>query len=281
MPATTPQKEALASNVIWPCDIWQITAQDGTVVRYASHSRSLVYDTFTYSATPNEPSTSAIQIGLEADTSEMAGVFDDTLTKASVEAGKWKKAAIVKEILIDYRTPSLGTVRKQKGYVGKIEPMGAYSFKLEFRSITDLLRQKTGDLTSNSDRITALADLGINVASFTHATTVTAVTDRRIFQIDYEQLSANYFVNGKITWTSGNNNGRSMEIKTAVASGGNTNLELHLPMPSTITVGDNVTAIRGYKLTREDAKLLGAMAVLNAQAEWDIPSLQFTLKYPE
>lgn len=281
MPATTPQKENLASNVVWPCDIWTITAQDSTVVRYASHSRNVTYNSNVYSATPNEPSTSVIQLGLESDTSEMMGVFDDTLTKASVEAGKWKKAAIVKEILIDYRDPSLGTVRKQKGYVGKIEPIGAYAFKLEFRSITDLLRQKVGDLTSNSDRITALADLGINVAPFTHTTTVTAATDRRTFQIDYEQLSANYFVNGKITWTSGNNNGRSMEIKTAVASGGNTNLELHLPMPSTITVGDNVTAIRGYKLTREDAKLLGAAAVLNAQAEWDIPSLQFTLKYPE
>lgn len=281
MPATTPQKESLASNIVWPCDIWEIVAKDGTTARYASHSRNLTYDGDVYSATPNEPSTSVIQIGLEADTSEMIGVFDDAITKVNVEAEKWKGAAIVKQIIIDYRDPALGTVRKQKGYVGKIEPIGAHAFKLEFRSITDLLRQKVGDLTSNSDRISALAGLGIDVAPFTHATTVTAVTDRRIFQIDYEQLSADYFVNGKITWASGNNNGRSMEIKTAVASGGNTNLELHLPMPSTITIGDNVTAIRGYKLTREDAKLIGATAVLNSAAEWDVPSLSFTLKYPE
>lgn len=281
MPATTPQKESLASNVVWPCDLWEITAQDSTVARYASHSRNLTYNANVYSATPNEPSTSVIQVGLEPDTSEMIGVFDDVITRTSVEAGQWKRAAIAKEIIIDYRDPSLGTVRKQKGYVGKIEPIGAYAFKLEFRSLTSLLLQKTGDLTSNSDRISALADLGIDVAPFTHTTTVTAVTDRRTFQIDYEQLSADYFVNGKITWTSGNNDGRSMEIKSAVAAGGNTNIELHLPMPSIITIGDNVTVIRGYKLTREDCKLLGATAVLNSQAEWDIPSLSFTLKYPE
>lgn len=281
MPATTPQKEALASNVIWPCDIWTITARDGTVARYASHSRDLVYDSNTYKATPNEPSTSVMQIGLEADTSEMIGVFDDIVTNADRRAGKWGRAAIVKEIIIDYRNPSLGTTRRQKGYVGKIEPMGAYAYKMEFRSLVDLLRQRIGDLTSNSDRLKSLAELGVDVGPFTHSTTVFSVTDRRKFQINYAQPSANYFQNGLVTWTDGANDTLSMEIKSAVVISGKTEIELQLPMPSTITVGEGLDAVRGYKLTREDAKLIGATAVLNAQAEWDIPSLGFTLRYPE
>lgn len=284
MPATTAQKEALASNVIWPCDIWQITARDGTIARYASHSRNLIYDSNTYLATPNEPSTSVIQIGLEADTSEMTGVFDDTITKANIEAGKWKRAAITKEIIIDYRNPALGTVRKQKGYVGKIEPMGSYAYKLEFRSITDLLRQKIGDLTSNSDRIRTLSELGVNVASFTHATTVSTVTDRRKFKVPYIQPIADYLVNGLVDFTNGPNASYpAMEIKSAVTTdaGTRTEIELHLPMPATITAAETLNLIRGYKGTRDDAKLIGATAVLNAQSEWEIPSMSFVLRYPE
>ncbi|MEK6281883.1 MAG: DUF2163 domain-containing protein [Acidobacteriota bacterium] len=283
MPATTPQKESLASNVIWPCDIWTITARDGTVARYASHTRDLVYSGNTYKATPNEPSTSVIQIGLEADTSEMIGVYDDIITNEDRRAGKWGRAAIVKEIIIDYRNPALGTTRKQKGYVGKIEGIGAYSFKLEFRSLIDLLRQKIGDLTSNSDRITTLEALigPTAAAAFTHATTVFSVTDRRKFQINYVQPSATYFVNGQVTWTSGANDGLSMEIKNAAVVSGKTELELHLPMPSTIVAGDGVSVVRGYLGTRVDAKAISAEAILNSQGEWDIPSLGFTLRYPE
>lgn len=284
MPATTAQKEALASNVIWPCDIWAITARDGTVARYASHSRNLTYAGDLYIASPNESSTSVIQIGLESDTSEMQGVFDDVITKTNLEAGKWKRAAIVKQTVIDYRDTSLGTVRVQKGYIGKIEPKGPHAFKIEFRSITDLLRQKIGDLTSNSDRLRTLSELGVNVASFTHSSSVATVTDRRKFKVPYIQPYADYLVNGLVDFTSGPNASYpAMEIKSATTTdaGTRTEIELHLPMPATITAAETLSLIRGYRGTREDAKLIGATAILNAQAEWELPSMGFVLRYPE
>jgi uncharacterized phage protein (TIGR02218 family) len=286
MPATQAQKDALAGNCIWPCDVWEITARDATVARYASHSRDLVYNGNTYKATPNEPSTSVIQIGLEPDSSELVGVFDDIVTKANVEAGKWKRAAIVKEIIIDYRDTSLGTVRKQKGYVGKIEPMGNFAFKLEFRSIADLLRQKIGDLTSNVARQRTLTELigSTAAAAFTHATSVSSVTDRRTFKVLYIQPYADYLVNGLVDFTSGPNAVYPpMEIKSATTTDGGTRTEIvtQLPLPATITAAETLDVSRGLKGTREDCKLISAEAVLNAQAEWDIPSLGFTLKYPE
>ncbi|HEX8774899.1 MAG TPA: DUF2163 domain-containing protein [Pyrinomonadaceae bacterium] len=280
MSATQEIKDALASNVIFPCDLWKFTAADGTVAAYASHTRNLVYAGVTYKASPNEPSTSVITTGLEADTSEILIIPDDVMTKEDIEAGRWTNAVIHKEILVDYRTPSLGSVRKMKGWAGQFVPVGR-KYRVEFRSLKDRLRQKVGDLTSNTDRNRTLGDTGVDVSLFTHETSVVSVTDRRKFKVSYLQPEADYFQYGLAEFTSGTNAGQKMEIKSSTDDGAETEIELQLKMHSEIAEDDEVTLTRGYKGTREDAKALGEEAVLNAQAEWDTPTRGFVLHYPE
>ena len=282
MPATQAQKDALAANTIWPCDLWRMTAADGAVAAYASHTRHVTFDGTLYRASPCEPSTSVIQLGLEPDTSDFTGVFDDVVTRADVEGGRWRDAEIVKEILIDYRDPALGTVRRQKGRVGRIKPAGLF-YTAEFRSLTDRLSQKIGDLTSNSDRARTLEELGVDPMPFTHDTAIMTATNRRKFKVAFVQPAANYFQNGRAEFLSGANAGQRAEIKDSVTTdgGARTEIELQLEVRSAIAAGATVRLIRGYKGTREDAKAIGGDAILNTRAEFDLPPWGFTLRYPE
>ena len=279
---TLAQKEALQSNCIFPCDIWKVTAKDGAIAAYASHTRKITFESQLYLATPAEPTRSVISIGLEPDTAELAGVFDDTLTRSDLEGGRWKGAEIVKEILIDYRDPTIGSARKQRGWAGQFHIQG-HKFTLEFRSLADRMNQTIGDLTSSVDRRRRLDGLGINIAAFTHAGAVMNVTDRRKFKIDYVQPSANYFRYGLVKFLTGANATLEMEIKssTTTDSGTRTEIELQKPMRSVVAIGDTASFYRGYNGTRAGAKALGVDVVESAQAEWEIPPLGFALTYPQ
>ena len=280
MPVSAAMKTHLAQNVTTLCEVVKLTARDGTIVGMASHTRDLTFEAVLYRASVIEPTRPVGSVGIEADKSEIKGAFNDYLTKADVLSEKWKGAVIQKEI-VNYLDLTMESFRKQVGFVGKIEPIGE-GFVIEFRSQVDRLKQKVGDITSNSDRNTTIEETGLDEADFDYARTITDVTDRRIFKVAVIANPDN-LTNGRIIFTSGGNNGRSMEIKTATTTdaGTKTQIELQIPMPSTVAVGNTLTVIEGYDGTRERAKELGEEAVLNMACEPDMPAETKLISYPQ
>lgn len=277
--ATAGMIAHLAQNVTFLCEVWRLTATDGTVAAYAAHTRNLVYDGVTYRAAPVTPSRSPKKIGLDADNADLAGVFDDILTEEDVYGGKWRGARIQKEIVC-YADLSLGSVAVSKGYAGKWT-INNGAFTVEFRSYSDRLGQPIGSHTQAADR-TRRADLtGVSMAAHTHATSVTDVTSRGVFKVSYVQPSPDYFKYGLAQFTSGDNDDLEMEVKSSTTTDGGTKtqIELQLPMRSDIAVADGVTLIRGYDGSRAAAKALGAEAVLNFDGEPDMPLSDDVLRY--
>lgn len=265
----------LASNVTTLCALWKITATDGTVAAYAAHTRSLTFSSVAYSAAPVEPTRFTQTLGVhEANHIELLGIFDDIVTEADLQGGRWKNAKIVFEY-VNYLDLSMGSVGKMKGQAGKFS-INNGTFTVEFRSLADLLSQDIGDLTSPLDRNRKPEDLGVNMAPFTFARTVTAVADRRNFTVGGTAQINNYFAYGRAEFTSGPNNGLKMEIKASV---GNV-IELQLPMRSTIAIGNTLNLIAGYDGTRAQARDKFAAAI-NFSGEPDLPGLQTVMKYPE
>lgn len=82
---------------------------------------------------------------------------------------------------------------------------------------------------------------GVNLASFTTSTTVTAVTDNQTFSASSLTQDNGYFVAGEILWISGNNNGLRMEVKGFL----NGEVTLALPMANSIQAGDGFDIIAG------------------------------------
>jgi len=271
---TTAQKEALASNVTWCCEIFKMVAADGATLAVAQHTRSLTIDSVTYKAGPFEVEQVESKLGLEPDTSRLTGVFDDTISEADVRGGRWRGARIYMAVVVDYRDLTLGVVAERNGFAGRVT-INNRRFAIEFLSLSQLLSQELGALTTPLDRRRRLDGLGIDIAAHTHATTVTGVTDRRTFTVADVQAD-DYYRYGLALFTSGANNGLEMEIKNNVGGV----ITLQLPMRSAIVSGVGVTLIRGYDGTRDAAKLLGSAAVEGFDGEPDLPGMSAVLTYP-
>src|SRR5688572_3538211 len=136
--ATTAQKEALGSNCTF-CTadpIIKIVARDGTIIAYAPHTRYLTIDGTTYApASPVDVTRPVCKVGLQPDSGEFVGVFDDIITEADIYGGKWKGARGYTAYVVDYRDTSLGVVQEHNWLVGKIKPRGS-SFTMELLSLS-------------------------------------------------------------------------------------------------------------------------------------------------
>lgn len=275
MPPSAQMLDRLGSNVTWICAIWKMTAVDSTVAAYAAHTRDLLFESVTYKSAQVEPTTFTQTLGVQqANYVELFGIFDDIVNEADLQGGRWKNAKIQFEY-VDYLDLTIGSVGKMKGQAGKIS-INNGTFTVEMRSLSDLLSQEIGELTSPVDRNRRPEDLGVGMGPFTFARTVTAFTDRRNFTVGGTAQANDYFRYGRAEWTSGNNNGLKMEIKANV---GNV-IELQLPMRSTIQIGDNLNLIAGYDGTREQARDKFA-AMVNFNGEPDLPGLKAIIQYPE
>jgi uncharacterized phage protein (TIGR02218 family) len=273
----------LAQNATFLIPIWKMTATDTTVAAYAAHTRNLTYNSVNYQAAPVEPSQASQTLGIQsANHSELFGVLDTTVTEQDIQGGKWKNAKIVTEmIVIDPATgqPSAtvtDSIQKMKGQAGKFT-INNGTFRLEFRSLADLTGQTIGALTSPVDRNRSLLDLvGAGaIATYTFARSVTAVTSRSVFTVGGGAFDNDYFRYGKVTFTSGANNGRAMEIKSST---GNV-LTLQLPMMSDIAIGNNVSLIAGYDGSIEQARdKFGAGE--NFDGEFMLPGIRGIITYP-
>ena len=80
---------------------------------------------------------------------------------------------------------------------------------------------------------------------------------------------------GKITWLTGNNAGRSMEVKESTSTGGV--IELYLPMPDTIDAGDTFTIEAGCARRLAEDCLAKYDNVNNARMEPYIPGIDAVL----
>lgn len=264
----------LAEPVTTLCPIWKITATDNTLAAYAAHTRSLTFESVVYSPAPVEPTRLSQRIGLEPNSVELFGVFDSIITEPDVQGGRWKNASIQYE-WVNYLDLTMGSVGKIKGKAGEISIENG-TYRLELRSLAELMQQEIGELTSPIDRNRRPEDLGVSMTAFTHARTVTAVDDRMNFTVNGTAQANDYFAYGRAEFTSGANAGLKMEVKANVGNA----IELQLPMRSAIVIGDNVTLIAGYDGTREQARdKFSAAAAVNSEP--DLPGIRGIIVYPE
>src|SRR5678816_145799 len=163
----------LQSNVTFLIPLWTMLASDTTRASYVAHTRSVTFNSLLYTAAPVESTRFTQTLGVtSANNVELFGVLDDTVTEQDIQGGKWKNAKITFEyIAYDPATGAasatvIGSVGKMKGQAGKFS-INNQTFKVEFRSLSDLLSQEIGDLTSPIDRNRRPEDLGVSMVPFT------------------------------------------------------------------------------------------------------------------
>jgi len=226
-----------------------ITRTDATVFGFTDADENLVIGGVTYAASTGAfGSSSPTTAALNVDTLEIVGALNATaITEADLMSGKWDGASI-RVFMVNRNDLSAGTYEMRAGWLGQVTLQPPIGFTAEMRGLAQLLQQPVGrSVMPLCDRDLGDAGCTVNLAPFTFAgVAVTAVTSTQQFSASALTQAAGYFANGKLTWQTGANAGRAMDIVGFGAGGA---IVLQLPMLSVVNVGDTFTIIAGCPKT--------------------------------
>jgi uncharacterized phage protein (TIGR02218 family) len=229
-------------NALTLARLWKLTRRDGQVFGFTDHDRSI-----TFGGTDYEPSSifdlSAVETNASTatDNAEAAGLLDSAgITAADLEAGLWDGAAVeVREV--NWRDLTVGANILRVGRLGSIRRSGP-RYEAELFGLLDALKNNVGRLIKPvCDADLGDARCGVDLEALRVSGAVQAVTSNRVFDTDLA-AAANVYTYGVISFTSGANSGRSMEVKLHEAGGG---LTLQLAMADTVGIGDTFTIVPG------------------------------------
>jgi uncharacterized phage protein (TIGR02218 family) len=226
---------------------WKATLTNGTVVTATAHDRDIVFDGLTYLSTAAyTPSDVESGSDMSPDNLELEGFLASPHIVASdIQTGLWDYAA-VEDFEVNYRDLTMGRNLIRSGTLGEVNT-GLAMFRAELRGLMQAYSRRIVRLTqATCDADLGDARCGINLEGGSPPWTVTGTIDsvmsNRQFTDAARTEAANWFTGGKITFTSGLNNGLSMEVKGSTSAGV---IKLHELMPFAIAVGDTYSMYVG------------------------------------
>jgi uncharacterized phage protein (TIGR02218 family) len=238
-----------AGNATTLARLWKITRTDGEVFAFTDHNSAITYLTVVY-----EPSSvfdaSAIDTSadLNVDNLELEGLLNSAgITNEDLERGRWDGAA-VEIIEVNFKDLTMGHNWLRVGVLGEIRRNGE-KYTAELRGLMHKLQNNIGRVVKPAcDARLGDARCSVDIEALRQTGDVTSVDDNRNFIISLADAN---FTGGVITWTSGLNDGLSMEIKSIDSD---VTVELQLPMPYDVQIGDDFTIVPGCDKTKTTCK---------------------------
>ncbi len=244
-PALQAHLSSGATTLAW---CWTITRGDGLIQGFTDHDRPLAFEGVTYDAvTGFTASEVQSQLNLAVDNLTVLGALSSaSLNEADLAAGLYDDAAI--EIWRVNWADTSQRVLMRKGHLGQVT-RGRTAFQAEMRGLAHVLNQPVGRAYSyGCDAVLGDARCTVDLSdpAYSAAGAVAAVTDaRRFTAAGLGGFADGWFAGGKLSWTSGANAGRAMEIKRHGVAASTVTLELWLEMSEAIAPGDAFTLTAG------------------------------------
>lgn len=227
---------------------WKIERRDGVTMGFTNHDRDLTFDSVTYEASTGFLGTEIeSQLGMNVDNMDVYGAVDSTnISEADIEAGRYDNADVT-VYLVNWSDVSQRVVMK-KGNIGNVK-RGQTMFEGEVRGISHELQEVQGrlyeykcDALLGDGRCTKV----VSGATYTGNGTVVSADGRALMTASgLDSYTSGWFSRGKLTFTSGNNNGLSREVKTHINSNGIVTVSLWEPFPWDIAVSDTFDIVAG------------------------------------
>jgi len=238
----------LESGTTTLCWCWKIVRGDGAVQGFTDHDVPLAFDGVTYEAASGF-TASEVQstLGLAVDNLNVTGALkSDTLNETDLAAGLYDGASI--EIWrVNWAAPDM-RVLMRKGNLGEVK-RGKAAFSAEVRGLANLLNQPVGrsfGYSCDADLGDARCTIDLTNPAFRGAGTATSVLDQRRFLVSgLDGFADQWFAGGKLTWSSGANNTRAMEVKRHGVAASRVTIELWQAMSESVEVGDAFTITAG------------------------------------
>ncbi len=242
MKTISPDLQAhLNSGTTTLCWCWKIVRNDGVTLGFTDHDVAVTFDGVTYEAVSGF-TASEVQstLGLAVDNLTVLGALSaDAITEDDLAAGLYDNADI--EIWrVNWAAPEQ-RVLIRKGNLGEVK-RGRTAFQAEVRGLAHRLNQPVGRAYGYScDADLGDARCGIDLSNplYRGVGTVASIIDQRRFTASgLDDFADQWFAGGKLTWTSGANANRAMEVKRHGVVGSRVSIELWQQMSEAIAPGD-------------------------------------------
>lgn len=241
----------------------KISCTNGTVYGFTDHELPITIGGVTYTPAPGleyvkYTATSDVQVSNQEVGAAMVDVPEEDLIGGVFDS------ADVEAAWCSWKNPSYGQLITFKGKIGEVS-WSEVGFIADIVSFMKQLERNIGYTYTSSCRhelfgtggAGKIGACGLSAGAFTHTGTISSISiNKWKFVVSVSQAD-NYFSNGQVTFTSGNNAGLSATIKKQTG----TTIELLLPTAFGLQVGDGVTLIAGCDKTLETCKTKFSNAV--------------------
>lgn len=241
----------LQQEVTTLCFCWKVTRSDGTSLGFTNHDRDLTFDDVTYEASTGFNATAMKSTSnLAVDDMQAEGMIgalsSDKITEEDLQGGLYDNAEI--EIyLVNWDNITQRTLERF-GTIGEVQRSGN-KFKTEVRGYSHVLQQPFGRLFQRTcPYVLGDGECGFDTSSstYTGTGTVSVVSNRAQFEASgLGSYASQWFTKGILTWTSGNNNGKSVDVRYHNNSGSVASLQILYPMGKDVEVGDTFSIVAG------------------------------------
>lgn len=293
------------------CICMLVTPRVGTALGFTSNTRDMTlpgHVGITFRSTPAITPTVVEQVLDEPTNLELTGLYtSDSFDQTEVLAGKYNFAEI--EIFsVCWNNVNLGEFLHFRGNLGEMKDYQTF-FTAEARGLISRLSNDAHSVTSRFCRVKEFRDAQcghtaatVTVSAVAYNTTQTNVTGTA-FSVGDQHFGAIFdtsawagndpsspnlaafmlrYANGKITATSGDNNGVSREISVMTeATGGHpyVNIITKRPFPFVIDTSTTFNLVMGCNRTIEDCMIYSN--IVNRRAEDWIPGIEAANKINE
>jgi len=227
---------------------WRVTRNDSVRLGFTDHDQDIAFDGTIFEAASGLTATEMhSEVGLAVPNLEVSGALrSDRLNADDLAGGVYDNAAI--EIFrVNWAAPGQRLLMR-KGTIGEVK-RGVTAFAAEVRGLADALQQERGRLyqfSCDADVGDGRCKVALAAAQFTGAGVVTSVLDARSFTVSglaaYQEA---WFSRGLVTWTSGANRPRAIEVKRHWLAPGGVTIEIWQDMAFAILPGDAFTVSAG------------------------------------
>lgn len=242
MKSISPDLQAhLNSGTTTLCWCWKIVRNDGAMLGFTDHDVAVAFDGISYEAVSGF-TASEVQstLGLAVDNLTVLGALSSgAISEADLAAGLYDNADI--EVWRVNWTAPEQRVLMRKGNLGEVK-RGRTAFQAEIRGLAHRLNQPVGrayGYSCDADLGDARCTIDLTNPLYRGVGSVATIADQRRFTASgLDDFADRWFAGGKLTWTSGANAGRAIEVKRHGVVGSRISLELWQQMSEEIAVGD-------------------------------------------
>lgn len=245
---------------------WRIVKKNGEVIRGTDHDRNIAITITNIGlGDTGEPSIDLSGVykaaagitgsdirsssDMSVDNMEVGGGIDaqitGDITVPDIEAGLLDSATVT-TFRVNWQNPDDYQEVMRHGSLGEISRTAEREYRTEVRGLTQVLQQIIGRTAGDRCDVKEFGDERCKypVETITVTGTVTAVTNRKVFSVSLALNSPPTLVQwklGKLTWTSGDNDGFVGQLKREDVGNVFGAFEMWEPFPTDIEVGDTFT----------------------------------------